>query len=117
MAHRLNIIVHIILSIVFLSYEMMTTCFTHTHIINGVIIVHSHPYNKNHPFKHTKNQAYTFRALGHHVVTEAPPIINIPEEKWQIIGITLIPHIESFFSKTICDFLLRAPPPYYSIIA
>lgn len=28
----------------FVSYMLMISCFTHTHVVNGVTIAHSHPY-------------------------------------------------------------------------
>ncbi len=28
----------------FISYMLMISCFTHTHVVNGVTIAHSHPY-------------------------------------------------------------------------
>lgn len=32
------------LATLFVSYLLMISCFTHTHVVNGVTIVHSHPY-------------------------------------------------------------------------
>lgn len=39
------------LLILFVGYCASITLFTHTHIVNGVTIVHSHPYN---PFSNNK---------------------------------------------------------------
>lgn len=40
-------IIKIILPIIFIIYASSITFFTHTHVINGVTIVHSHPYQSN----------------------------------------------------------------------
>jgi len=34
----------VILPVIFIAYACSITFFTHTHIVNGVTIVHSHPY-------------------------------------------------------------------------
>lgn len=44
---RLNNILRILLLMLFVSYTCSITFFAHTHIVNGVTIVHSHPYKKN----------------------------------------------------------------------
>lgn len=33
-----------VLMSLFVSYMLMISCFTHTHVVNGVTIAHSHPY-------------------------------------------------------------------------
>lgn len=45
--NKLKQIIKIILPIIFIGYACSITFFTHTHIINGVTIVHSHPYAKD----------------------------------------------------------------------
>lgn len=39
--------IKIILPIIFINYFICISFFTHSHVINGVTIVHSHPYQKN----------------------------------------------------------------------
>jgi len=41
---RTKAILRVILPIIFITYAYSITFFTHTHIVNGVTIVHSHPY-------------------------------------------------------------------------
>lgn len=39
--------VRVILLMIYIGYACSITFFTHTHIINGVTIVHSHPFQKD----------------------------------------------------------------------
>lgn len=41
------------LPVLFLTYLVAVTSFTHTHMVNGVTIVHSHPYDKHAKHHHT----------------------------------------------------------------
>lgn len=49
-------IIRIMLPVLFIVYTGMLVSFTHVHIINGVTIVHSHPYNDDSP-NHTHTGA------------------------------------------------------------
>ena len=44
---RLRTYLRIALPLLFISYLGCLIAFTHVHIVNGVTIVHSHPYQKN----------------------------------------------------------------------
>ncbi len=37
------------LPVLFISYMAGITLFTHSHVVNGVTIVHSHPFKKDSP--------------------------------------------------------------------
>ena len=39
--------IKVILPIIFINYFICISFFTHTHIVNGVTIVHSHPYQSD----------------------------------------------------------------------
>jgi len=41
------------LPILFVSYLASLTLFSHVHVVNGVTIVHSHPYKKGTPHQHS----------------------------------------------------------------
>lgn len=55
------------LPILFIFYFGGITLFTHTHVVNGVIIVHSHPYKSEHT--HTAQQAETIFSYLHFIHT------------------------------------------------
>lgn len=44
---KVNTIIKIILPVIFIVYASSITFFTHSHIVNGVTIVHSHPFQKS----------------------------------------------------------------------
>lgn len=56
-----RIILSVFMLALFLSYQASTTLFTHTHIIDGRVITHSHPYDSQ---AHSHSDAQIF-ALGH----------------------------------------------------
>ncbi|NDV70275.1 hypothetical protein [Dysgonomonas sp. 25] len=41
---QINRLIKIILPVIFINYFACISFFTHTHIVNGITIVHSHPY-------------------------------------------------------------------------
>ena len=41
------------LPVLFISYMAGITLFTHSHVVNGVTIVHSHPFKKGSEHSHT----------------------------------------------------------------
>jgi hypothetical protein len=62
------------LLVLFLGYYVSISSFTHTHIVNGVAIVHSHPYNPfsgNKPFnhQHSTNEFFLIHFLSHFITT------------------------------------------------
>lgn len=53
----------------FLTYQVSITMFTHVHIINGVMIVHSHPSSDDH-HTHTAGQVITIAHIGSYQTPE-----------------------------------------------
>lgn len=49
---------------VFLSYYAGISLFAHTHIVNGAVIVHSHPFAKS-SHDHSEAQVLAFNQTGH----------------------------------------------------
>lgn len=43
--NKIKTVIRIALLAIFMTYACCITFFTHTHIVNGVTIVHSHPYS------------------------------------------------------------------------
>lgn len=56
----------------FLAYQVSVTAFTHAHIVNGVMIVHSHPSSDKH-HTHTAGQVITIACLSTLQGLEAGP--------------------------------------------
>jgi hypothetical protein len=67
-------IIRYLLLILFLEYYISISSFTHTHIVNGIAITHSHPYNpfsKNKPcnHQHSENTLVLIHFLSHFLTT------------------------------------------------
>ena len=61
--HRVNKIIRYFFLLLFLAYYASVTLFTHTHIIDGITIVHSHPY-KSGTGKNPVNHQHTTNGFG-----------------------------------------------------
>ena len=59
------------LPLLFIAYLGGITLFTHSHVVNGVIIVHSHPFKGQH--EHTEVQLETIFYLASFVSSSLPP--------------------------------------------
>lgn len=61
------------LPLLFIAYLGGITLFTHSHVVNGVIIVHSHPFKGEH--SHTEAQVETIFFLSSFVASSLPAIL------------------------------------------
>lgn len=59
------------LPVLFISYMAGITLFTHSHVVNGVTIVHSHPFKKGVEHSHTTVEFQLIHFLNHFQTTEA----------------------------------------------
>lgn len=74
---QINKILKYFLLILFLGYYGSITFFVHVHVVNGVTIVHSHPYNifkgkkgdKSPPHHHSANSYIVIHVLSHFIST------------------------------------------------
>lgn len=53
------------LPVLFVTYLASYTCFAHVHIVNGVTIVHSHPFQKGGEHEHTVLELWLIDFLSH----------------------------------------------------
>lgn len=53
------------LPILFVSYLVSFTFFAHVHVVNGVTIVHSHPFKKGAAHKHSTVELLLIHFLSH----------------------------------------------------
>ena len=59
------------LPVLFISYMAGITLFTHSHVVNGVTIVHSHPFKKGTKHEHTSVEFQLIHFLTHVQTTDA----------------------------------------------
>ena len=104
------------LLILFLGYYASITSFTHTHIVNGIAIVHSHPYNpfsKDKPVnhQHSENEFILIYFLSHFLTTVSVLAFTIDVYKTVFRKFILKNNDENFSNLLfLCSNGLRAPP-------
>ena len=59
------------LPVLFISYMAVITLFTHSHVVNGVTIVHSHPFKKGSEHSHTTVEFQLLHLLNHVLTTDS----------------------------------------------
>ena len=92
-------ILKLFLPLIFIAYLGGITLFTHSHVVNGVIIVHSHPFKGEH--SHTEAQVETIFFLSASILLVLLCLLATP----------IVEHIK--LAKACCGIYLRAPPVVY----
>jgi hypothetical protein len=103
------------LLILFVGYFGSITFFSHTHIVNGEVIVHSHPYKsqpKNVPFhhNHSKNEFILIHFISN-LIAIAPILFLGNTIIRKSLNTRLLILDENFNSNlfSYCTYLPRAP--------
>lgn len=97
------------LPLLFLTYWGGVTLFTHSHVVNGVIIVHSHPFKTGH--QHTESQAETIFFLDHYVASSVPVLLAAVPCFCALLGmLAILRRTRLGLSKPEDGIRLRAPP-------
>lgn len=105
----------VVLPILFIGYLACIISFTHVHIVNGVTIVHSHPYNKqtNPPsdHQHTGQQLQLYQQFSS-IQAEGDIYCSIQLTPTYVNETILLFHsVNNMFILSPTDaFNLRAPP-------
>ena len=106
---KLRSIMRIFLPLLFITYLGGITLFTHSHVVNGVIIVHSHPFKGEH--EHTEVQLETIFYLSSFILSSLPELLTAVSAflfVLRILGTSLIERI--IYVKPCSSVNLRAPP-------
>ena len=98
------------LPLLFISYLAGITLFTHSHVVNGVTIVHSHPFSKDKGHSHTIAQFQLIHILNHFSVDDAI-IWPILLAAITVVLCVLLTKLENNYRNFCRGILsLRAPP-------
>ena len=93
-------ILKLFLPLIFIAYLGGITLFTHSHVVNGVIIVHSHPFKGEH--QHTEVE---LAASGSLFTPSSTAVF------WVLLCLLAVPAVERIkLIRTGCGIYLRAPP-------
>lgn len=102
-------VLSILLPIIYIAYVMGATLFVHYHVVNGVKIVHSHP------FKDAKHNSATeiqlINVLNNYTSTQ-PTILQCPSEYIPILLLVVSTRIvlDKYTYKCVGTLTLRGPP-------
>ncbi len=103
------------LPVLFISYMSGITLFTHSHVVNGVTIVHSHPFKKGTEHQHTTHEVQLIHYLSHFQVIDGGALtltfLYIPLFIVVLLTACLCIGYHSLPAKQI---RLRAPPSSFS---
>ena len=94
------------LPLLFIAYLGGITLFTHSHVVNGVIIVHSHPFKGEH--SHTEAQVETIFFLSSFVASSLPAILFAASAFLILLRVPAVEHVK--YVRVRCGISLRAPP-------
>lgn len=99
----------------FIGYYGSILLFTHTHVIDGVTVVHSHPYKpvsesatSNH--NHSSNEIFVLQVLSNFLSTLVFLFVSFVVFRVLIDEKTASVYYFHNISKAYYTFLLRAPP-------
>ena len=118
--HWLNKKIRFFLLLLFLGYYGSITLFTHCHILNGVTIIHSHPfssYTGNNPInhQHSANGYILIQLLSQFLTTVSFFAFSIEALKPVLRKTVLQKNDENFYNPAfLCSNGLRAPPLEYN---
>lgn len=111
---KLKNIMKYILPLLFIAYLGGITLFTHSHVVNGVIIVHSHPFKGQH--EHTEVQLETIFYLASFVSSSLPLLPVAATVFLVLLCVLSIPATECIKCvKLRGGICLRAPPSFFQI--
>ena len=102
------------LPLLFIAYLGGITLFTHSHVVNGVIIVHSHPFKGEH--SHTEAQVETIFFLSSFVASSLPAILFVASAFLILLRVLSVPAVEHTKCVRVrCGISLRAPPVVHDV--
>ncbi len=97
------------LPLLFITYLGGITLFTHSHVVNGVIIVHSHPFKGAH--EHTEVQLETVFYLTSFLSSSLPELLAVAPALLVLLCVLRVPRTERIkCAKSRGGISLRAPP-------
>ena len=101
MKQLLHKIARYFLPVLFISYIGCISLFTHSHVVNGVTIVHSHPYKPGTEHEHTTAEFQLIHMLSS-IETENPSM-------WAFVSVILFSYCSRLFfpSRHFKDILTR----------
>ena len=101
-----------LMALIFLGYLVSSFAFAHVHIVDGVRIVHSHPYNDEHQDEgtHTDSEMLLYKVLANSFVVEVPEITSLQIPFCPVHFENFITSSPQLYSQVQLTTYLRGPP-------
>ena len=61
---QIRVLLSLLLLSLFTAYQVSITMFTHVHYINGVLLVHSHPFDSDAQHSHSKTELVVIDSIS-----------------------------------------------------
>lgn len=98
------------LLVLFSTYFLSISIFTHTHIVDNVLVVHSHPY-KSSSHQHTTNALMLIDQISHFNVSDlVPPHFEFKQQSFFLRNIVSYCCIGEYVKNSVSRHFLRPPP-------
>lgn len=104
-------IMRVFLLLLFIAYLGGLTLFTHSHVVNGVIIVHSHPFKGQH--EHTEVQLETIFFLSSFVASSFSALLSATPIFLILLCVLAVLATERIKSTRSCGSVRLRAPPFY----
>lgn len=99
------------LPLLFITYLGSITLFNHSHVVNGVIIVHSHPFKGSH--EHTEAQLETVLFLSSFISSFLSVLITVLTTVF-LLCVLKAPFAERIKQMKVLGGIRLRAPPFYS---
>lgn len=99
---------------VFVAYYAIISAYAHVHVVNGVMVVHSHPFSDQH--SHTAGQTLVLHYLTdfHSLEASEPQFVNSPFRP--VFLIDYAEHVPTCLLPELDSGIGLRAPPYFSFL-
>ena len=98
-----------VLLLLFVVYQVGSTSFVHTHIVNGVTVVHSHLSTQG-DHQHTAKQVQAIDYICHYVCSDVPECVTLEAVCSELVQRHYAEALVSTLPSAVHAFCLRGPP-------
>ena len=98
-----------VLLLLFVVYQVGSTSFVHTHIVNGVTVVHSHLSTQG-DHQHTAKQVQAIDYICHYVCSDVPECVTLEAVCSELLQRHYAEALVSTLTTAVRAFCLRGPP-------
>jgi hypothetical protein len=114
MSNKIKNIIGTAFLFLFIFYTCSISLFPHKHIINGIVYVHSHPYEKdskgNPIHSHTSEQIHTIQILSHFSIISFTHYVSFKKVGTFVVRLFIRILNSPNYTLVISSLILRAPP-------